>query len=76
MSGNCSSNTTLALLQWTGNVMLKSQKKQRNKKCPCGSEKKFKYCCLEKVKRIEAGIEAGKSRDQIMNEEFFESKDC
>ena len=51
--------------------MLKSQKKRRNEKCPCGSGKKLKYCCLEKVKRIEAKVEAGMSRDDIMNEELF-----
>ena len=56
--------------------MLKSQKKRRNEKCPCGSGKKLKHCCLEKVKRIEAKVKAGMSRDEIMNEEIFKSEDC
>jgi len=51
--------------------MLRSQKKRRNEKCPCGSGKKLKHCCLEKVQRIEAGIADGKTRAQIMNEELF-----
>lgn len=51
--------------------MLRSQKKRRNEKCPCGSGKKLKHCCLEKVKRVEAGIAAGKSRAEISNEELF-----
>lgn len=51
--------------------MLNSQKKRRNAKCPCKSGKKLKHCCLEKVKRIEAGVAAGKSRAQILNEELF-----
>lgn len=52
--------------------MLKSQKKRRNEKCPCGSGKKLKQCCLPKVQRVEAGIAAGKTRAQIMNEELFQ----
>jgi hypothetical protein len=52
--------------------MLKSQKKRRNEKCPCGSGKKLKHCCLAKVLRIEAKVAAGLSQDQIMNEELFE----
>jgi len=51
--------------------MLRTQKKKRNAKCPCGSGKKLKYCCLKKVERVEAGIDAGKTREQIMNEELF-----
>ncbi len=51
--------------------MLKSQKKRRNEKCPCGSGKKLKRCCLEKVKRVEASIASGKTQAQVMNEEFF-----
>ncbi len=51
--------------------MLRSQKKQRNGKCPCGSGKKLKHCCLEKIKRVEAGIAAGKTQAQVMNEELF-----
>ena len=51
--------------------MLKSQKHKRNEKCPCQSGKKLKNCCLAKVKRVQAGIEAGKSQAQIMNEELF-----
>jgi hypothetical protein len=51
--------------------MLKSQKKRRNQPCPCKSGKKLKHCCLERVKRIEAKVAAGKSRAQIMNEELF-----
>jgi len=56
--------------------MLKSYKRKRNEKCPCGSGKKLKHCCLEAVKRVEAGVEAGKSREQIMNEEIFRRNHC
>jgi hypothetical protein len=51
--------------------MLRSQKKKRNEKCPCGSGKKLKHCCLEKLQRVEAAVEAGKTREQIINEETF-----
>lgn len=53
--------------------MLKSQKHKRNDPCPCKSGKKLKHCCLEKVKRIQAGVDVGKSQAQIMNEELFEN---
>ena len=51
--------------------MLNSYKTKRNSKCPCGSGKKLKNCCLDKVKRLRRGLEAGKSKEQMMNEEFF-----
>jgi uncharacterized protein YchJ len=54
---------------------LESQKHKRNAKCPCGSGKKLKNCCLPKVKRAQAGIDAGKSEAQIMNEELFGPKE-
>ncbi len=56
-------------------MKLKSLKHRRNDKCPCGSKKKLKNCCLPKIKRAQAGIEAGKSQAQIMNEELFGIKD-
>jgi len=51
--------------------MLKSHKHKRNSPCPCKSGKKLKDCCLPKIKRIQAGIAAGKSQARILNEELF-----
>ena len=51
--------------------MLRSLKRKRNEKCPCGSGKKLKNCCLDAVRRVDAGVEAGKSREQIMNDDMF-----
>ena len=31
---------------------LRRKKVGRNQKCPCGSGKKFKTCCLKKIKEI------------------------
>jgi hypothetical protein len=50
---------------------LKSQKHRRNDPCPCGSGAKLKNCCLGKMRRIQAGLLAGKSREKIQNEETF-----
>lgn len=51
--------------------MLNSHKIKRNELCPCGSGKKLKRCCLAKVRRVQAGVEAGKSRDEILCEEMY-----
>jgi hypothetical protein len=51
--------------------MLRSMKHKRNKPCGCDSGKKLKNCCLTKIKRVQAGLEEGKSHELIANEELF-----
>lgn len=38
---------------------------KRNTKCPCGSGKKVKHCCMEDIQAMEVMHEAGMDQGQI-----------
>ena len=50
-------------------MKIKSFKIKRNGRCRCGSGKKLKHCCIDKVKRCQKTNEIG--RDPL----FIEKKD-
>jgi uncharacterized protein YecA (UPF0149 family) len=35
----------------------KETKYKRNAKCPCGSGKKLKHCCIDKVKAMQTAVD-------------------
>ena len=40
-------------------MKLQSTVSKRNQKCPCGSGKKLKHCCINQVKEMQAAVNAG-----------------
>jgi len=44
----------------------KETKYKRNDKCPCGSGKKLKHCCIEKIKELQAAMDAGRNPQSIL----------
>lgn len=42
-------NRRLVELERAGEVLVQRRKVGRNQKCPCGSQKKFKRCCMAKI---------------------------
>lgn len=51
--------------------MLKSNKIKRNSKCPCGSGKKLKHCCLGKVREFQWAEQAGLTAQTIIVDRIF-----
>lgn len=45
---------------------------QRNKPCPCGSGRKTKHCCINKIRDFQNDIEAGKTPQEIVVERILE----
>ncbi len=52
-------------------MRLRSTKIRRNEKCPCGSGKKLKHCCLGKVKALQAATEAGIDPQTLICDQIF-----
>jgi len=52
-------------------MRLKSNKTRRNSPCPCGSGKKLKRCCLNKVKEFQWAADAGLSSSTIIVDRVF-----
>ncbi len=41
-------------------------KYKRNSKCPCGSGKKLKNCCIAKIKELQAAMDVGLDPQTIL----------
>ena len=41
-------------------------KYKRNGKCPCGSGKKLKNCCIAKVKEMQTAVDEGRNPQTIL----------
>ncbi len=47
-------------------MKLRGYKIKRNGKCPCGSGKKLKQCCIEKVKEMQTAVDEGRNPQTIL----------
>jgi len=54
-------------------MRLRSQetKYKRNGKCPCGSGKKLKHCCITKIKEMQTAADEGKNPQTILVNDIF-----
>ena len=56
-------DTRLKVLEEKGHTLIKRVEIGRNQKCPCGSGKKFKKCCISAIdEKVYGFMERGKER--------------
>lgn len=55
-------------------MQLKKRTVQRNAKCPCGSGKKVKHCCLPQIFELGDRMEAGESAQSVIVDRIFRTK--